>query len=219
MRETGPEKNFGLDKQQFTQMIAAFKQWNSDELPYNRNCPFFTKIYSYFNHFVGLFKALYNPKITFETIQDRVQEGYIKFYEALRAEKVEYDNLSGYLYNTIHNTILDTCRKKTLIVDTLSLDVLQIAAPHIKELEGIYERCREKFDEILQKFKATNPMHFELIHRHYFDNIKLKDIAELWKVTPEAVRKRHQAASKKLREAVDAFSLKLFKTLLELLSD
>jgi RNA polymerase sigma factor (sigma-70 family) len=215
MKERELEKNLGLEPTEFTQMVATLKLNNTNKTPCH--CKHLNKICENFDYFVNCFKKQYNQVSQYD-IENNVQEGFIKFYKQLISGNVQYGNLRSFLYTTINRVVIDQHRKKKLLImDSLILDVLQIAEnqSNIAHLEAIYDRCLEVFNKIFEAFKQTNPMHYELIHLHYFENITLADIAREWGISPEAARKRHQKATQELRDSLNALSLKFLKTLRE----
>ena len=101
-----------------------------------------------------------------ETAEDITQEVFLKFLKSLDSYR-EYGKLKNYLYVVAKNTIRDFQRKKY----------------EITEEPGVEASCDGGIIELVY----IDPLDKELIILRYYQNFKVKDIAQIVNIPPSTV--------------------------------
>ena len=127
-----------------------------------------------------------------EDIYDALQNGYTKAYKylsRLQAPEAFYSWLKRIMENAA----------KDILADILGRGVTQESMEeYADELQIEYDGSVERRADIQQILERLDPRHTEVLTLHYYDGLKLSEIAKLLGEPPSTVRSRLTAAKKAL---------------------
>ena len=111
-----------------------------------------------------------------ETAEDITQEVFLKFLKSLDSYR-EYGKLKNYLYVVAKNTIRDFQRKKYEITEEPGVEA---------SCDGALDNIPLQID-IWREIQMLDPLDKELIILRYYQNFKVKDIAQIVNIPPSTV--------------------------------
>ena len=111
-----------------------------------------------------------------ETAEDITQEVFLKFLKSLDSYR-EYGKLKNYLYVVAKNTIRDFQRKKYEITEDPGVEA---------SCDGALDNIPLQID-IWREIQMLDPLDKELIILRYYQNFKVKDIAQIVNIPPSTV--------------------------------
>jgi RNA polymerase sigma-70 factor (ECF subfamily) len=163
---------------------------------------------SAFREFVELYKKkVYYLALDYtgnhHDAEDMSQEVFMKAFASIKDFRGD-SKVSSWLYRITVNTCLDRARRKPLQLVELNEEVIQ-SQPHSKtnpEQEIHRKRTKERIDAALQQLPPKQRSIFVL--RHY-NELSLKDIAEVLGVAEGTVKAQLFRAIKKLQKELSPF--------------
>lgn len=111
-----------------------------------------------------------------ETAQDITQDVFLKFLKSLDTYR-EYGKLKNYLYVVAKNTIKDFFRKRYETIDELETEI---------SCDGGLDNVPLQID-IWREIQQLDPLDKELIILRYYQDLKVKDIAQIVNMPPSTV--------------------------------
>ena len=111
-----------------------------------------------------------------ETAQDITQDVFLKFLKSLDTYR-EYGKLKNYLYVVAKNTIKDFFRKRYETIDGLETEI---------SCDGGLDNVPLQID-IWREIQQLDPLDKELIILRYYQDLKVKDIAQIVNMPPSTV--------------------------------
>ncbi len=157
----------------------------------------FRKIYE--EHITALYRHAYFRVFSKDRAEELVQEAFLRFWEYTQ-KGGDVLNPKAFLYKTLTNLIIDHSRKKK----ESSLDELMEdsdwAEPGASENEA--HEISSLFEEIKGVMCGLPKDVQELITMKYIDDMDIKEIAEVLKISPNSASVRLHRALEKLRKAV-----------------
>ena len=143
-----------------------------------------------------------------EDAEDLTQETFLHAYRGLAGYKLDQP-FRPWLFKIATNAALSSRRRKTL--PTLSLD----DENHVAERGAASLGCalgeetpaqkmtrQEEIDQLQQALAALSPEDAALIHLHYFEGIKFKEIGEILGRTPGSIAVALHRLRHRLRETI-----------------
>lgn len=126
-----------------------------------------------------------------DAAQDLTQDVFLKFLSRLD-DYCEYGKLKNYLYVVAKNTVKDYFRKPK----ECSLD--NVEETYDNGMEDISERI-----DILRVLDMLEPFEKELIILRYYQELKIKDIAEILNMPVSTIRYKLRRAEKILKNRLE----------------
>ena len=111
-----------------------------------------------------------------ETAEDITQEVFLKFSKSLDNYH-EYGKLKNYLYVVAKNTIKDFFRKRYETIDELETEI---------SCDGGLDNVPLQMD-IWREIQRLDPLDKEFIILRYYQDLKVKDIAQIVNMPPSTV--------------------------------
>jgi len=177
------EKNFGVTSEEFTLMVANMKQGDEN---------LFEQIFlSHFEKCLIYLKRNYN--ITHEESYDTCMETLLDFRKGLINDKYTYGNLS-FLFTRMASQRFFKSSKSQKNTQPLSL--------HESEIKTMASEDKMDEDELTILNKAWEELGTNcqlLLKNFYYENIKLKKMAEDLSKSPASMRKQKERCLNNLR--------------------
>lgn len=122
----------------------------------------------------AIFRHCYFRVSDRELAKDLVQETFARSWKYLAQGKI-IQNIKAFLYKTANNLIIDHYKKKK----ELSLDELNEVSASLASDEDLKIQSRAETKEILNILNKLKPTYKEALTMRYFNELSVKEIAEI----------------------------------------
>jgi RNA polymerase sigma-70 factor (family 1) len=162
--------------------------------------PVFNKVYK--QNWKALYAFAFNILRDKESAEDIIQEIFIDFW--IRMNDTEIQNYTAYLFQAVRNQCAKSLKNKKLTA--FELEVLEESLQLIEEQEfaefpkeQLAEQVKQKADEILP------PKCLDIFTLRFYENMSIKDIAELKNISVSTVENQINKALKMLKTENDYY--------------
>jgi len=142
-----------------------------------------------------IFRFIYFRVFDRESAKDLTQEVFYKVWKVLN-EGMKIHNLRAFIYLTARNLVIDEKRKKRALPLSEVLETEQ--EPKVFEQEKIWQKIEDENLRLL--LQSLEDEEKEVLEMRYLRQLKVKEMAEILRITPNAVSLRLGKAKKKLKE-------------------
>ncbi len=144
-------------------------------------------------YFKLLFKISYNYTLDAFKAEDIVQEVFLKFYRA-RNTFNDDEHIKNWLIRVTKNLSLNAVKKKKRIL---------LNDEYINDLPDNSFSFKSVNDEMTACVMSLKDNYKDIILLYYYDDLSIKEIAQVLKITETNVQTRLDRARKKLKEIIE----------------
>jgi len=148
----------------------------------------------------AIFRHCYFRVSDRELAKDLVQETFARIWKYLAQGKI-IQNIKAFLYKTANNLIIDQYKKKK----ELSLDELTEAGVSLASDENLKIQSQAEAKEVLSILNKLKPAYKEALTMRYFNELSVKEIAEILGESENNISVRIHRAINDLRKILKIY--------------